>query len=484
VALAALAPDEAVRYYLQALQLVEQERDSDQPLMVDLLIGLGISQRQAGLADFRETLLDAAHRAQNLGATDQLIVAALANNRGMFSSLGVVDDDKVEVIEAALLAMPDTDSLERALLLATLCNELTYGKPLTERRIRADEAKAMARRLGDPATIVRVLTLVEQPLEAPSTLNERVADTIEALELAESLGDPFHLYFAAVYRRICALQSGEFDVSTGCLGTMKALSERLRQPTLAWITRFHEAAEALVYGNTEDAERLGIEALQIGTDCGQPDAFPFYGAQLIIVRNEQGRLGELVSVIAALARDNAGNPAFFGAVAAAMFHAGSESEALGLLDSAAADDFASLPEDLAWLHGVLAYAEVAIELHAQKPAAVLQKLLTPFHDQIGFNGLMPMEPVALYLGGLASVLGNYEQAEASFAQASELTTRGACTFSQTRVDLAWGRMLMARAGSGDEDRARQMLERARSVAEIHGYSSVERRAISALSDMP
>ena len=310
------------------------------------------------------------------------------------------------------------------------------------------------------------------------------AHAVEALDLAERLGDPFHLYFAAVYRRICALQFGQFDVSTRCLGTMKALSERLRQPTLAWITRFHEAAEALVCGNLEDAERFGIEALQIGTDCGQPDAFPFYGAQLIVVRHEQGRLGEFVSVIDALAHDNAGNPSFLGAGAAAYFDAGDEGEALRLLDRAAVDDFASLPMDLAWLFGVVAYSEVAIELQSQSPAAVFHELLSPFHDQIPFNGLMPLEPVALYLGGLASVLGNFEQAEAYFIQASETTTRGVCTFSQTRVDLAWGRMLIARAGPGDLDRARHLLERARSVAKTHGYASVERRAIAALSNVP
>ena len=62
-ALAALAPDDAVHYYSQALQLLDQERSTDPALEIDLLIGLGIAQRQAGVPAFRETLLDAAGRA-------------------------------------------------------------------------------------------------------------------------------------------------------------------------------------------------------------------------------------------------------------------------------------------------------------------------------------------------------------------------------------------------------------------------------------
>ena len=82
-------------------------RASTRPDRIDLLIGLGTAQRQAGIASFRETLLEAARRAQELGDTDRLVAAALANNRGFFSALGQVDAEKVDVIEAALDALPD-----------------------------------------------------------------------------------------------------------------------------------------------------------------------------------------------------------------------------------------------------------------------------------------------------------------------------------------------------------------------------------------
>ena len=482
-AVSALAPDEAVRYFAQALQLLGHVQEPDKLLEVDLLIGLGNAKRQAGVPDFRETLLDAAHKAQGLGTTDRLVAAALANNRGLFSSLGVVDTEKVAVLEAVLDAMPAVDSTDRALLLATLCNEVMYGRPLEERQFLADQAKSMARRLADPATTVQVLSLVEQPLEAPPTLAERILDATEALSLAESLDDPVNLYFAALYRRISAMQAGDFGNSTRCLELMQSLNNKLRQPIFMWITKFHEASEALVVGDPERAELLTTEALQIGTDCGQPDAVSFYGSQMIVVRHQQGRLGEFLPVISSVASEMSGIPAFKGAVAVAHLSAGEEKQALVLLDGAAEDGFTTLPMDIGWLDGVTAYAEVAIELHREPPAERLVELLAPYHDQVGFNGLMPLEPVAHYLGGLASVLGRWEESEAYFIEATQFNNRAGAQFANARTDLSWGRMLGSRRAAGDASKARDLLTRAHATATAHGYGSVERHAFASLQEL-
>jgi predicted ATPase len=479
-ALAAVAPDEAVHYFAQALQLLGQQYEPDALLEVDLLIGLGTAQREAGQPSFRETLLDAAHRAQALVATDRLVGAALANNRGLFSSLGVVDGEKVEVLEAVLEAMTPDDGNKRALLLATLCNELTHGRSLEERQALAHSAKDMARRLGDPATIVQVLNLVEQPLEAPPTLDERVTDTIEALRLAEMLGDPYHLYFAAVYRRISAMDSGNVEIPTRCLELMRSLSERLRQPILMWITKFHEASEALVVGDPERAEALSTEALEIGTECGQPDAISFYGSQMVIVRHQQGRWGELLPVIESVAAET-GMPNYKGALAAAYLDA-DEEQALVLLDAAATDGFA-LRMGIGWLEAIIAYAQVAIELHASKPAALLFDLIAPYRDQVGFNGLMPLEPVAMYLGGLATVLGRYEKAEDYFVQSAEISDRMGAQFCAARTEVLWGRMLLERNAPSDTERARGLLTRAYATGAACGYGNVERLAKDALAHL-
>jgi len=479
-ALAALAPDDAVRYFSQALQLVDLAPGGDPLLACDLRIGLGQAQRQAGIATFRETLLAAAQRARELGATDRLVQAALANNRGWFSASGVIDTDKVAVLEAALGALGDEDRPERAMLLATLCTELSFG-PLEQRRALADDARAMARRLDDRTTLIQVLCLLNNPLQIPSALDERMADTTEALALAEALGDPEVLYHAGSNIQVNAMQAGEFELAGRCLDNLRTLSNRLRQPTLMWMTAFKDTGTAIMAGDPERAEQLATTAFEMGTETGQPDALAIYGSQLMYVRHQQGRLGELVTLIEQAVADNPGIPAFRPVLASAHLEAGNDVTALGLLESAAADGFASLPSDFLWMMGATFHAMVAVELRAIGPARKLHDLLAPYHDQVPFIGTLGFFPVALALGGLASVLGRYEDAEASFAEATELNTRGQMTYFAAYTELWWGQMLAARGASGDLDRARSHLEGARDLAATHGYTGVERRAAGELS---
>ncbi len=480
-ALAALAPDDAVRYFSQATQLLAQ-LDSPDPLQgVDLLLGLGNAQRQVGNVAFRETLLEAAHRARDLGAKEKLVAGALMNNRGIYSAIGVIDTERVDVLELALDAMSDVDSDERARLLATLCNELSYG-PLERRRALADEAKAMARRLGEPATIIRVLNLVETALEVPWHHSERFHDSAEALALAEARGDPVHLYWAATFCHVNAIQAGDFELSVHCLTTMQALSERLRQPILMWCTTYHEAGHALVTGDHGQAEKLANNAFQIGTDSGQPDAFTFFATQVGAVRYQQGRLSELKDIITQLAEDNPGVPTYRSALALAHLEASEDDDALRYLRAASGEGFEFLPEDTTWMDGIVNYAAIAIELQDRPSALKLFDLLQPFHAQIPFEGLIPREPVAAYLGGLATVIARYDEAEAYFAEASELNARGNMKFADAYTQLLWGRMVEGRS-TGDSERASQLLRRARVSAGAEAFAMVERRATAALSNL-
>jgi len=481
-ALAALAPDDAVRYFSQALHLAATVPEDDPLVGCDVRLALGEAQRQAGLPGFRETFLDAAHRAQELGATDRLVAAALGNSRGFFSSIGVIDADKVAVLESALHALGNDDTRERALLLATLCSELALGTTLERRQELADAARAMARRLGDPDTIIRTVNLVCDPLQVPSTLNERMVDAREALELSELLGDPDLLFWTGAYSRLAAVQAGDFEMARRCLDTMRAVIRGLPQPTMRWVTLFNDAADALLSGDPDRAEQLATAALEIGTESGQPDAFGFYGAELIGVRRQQGRCGELVPLIEQIAAENPALPVFRATLAEGHMEAGNFDTARQMLDAAAAD-LTSLPYDVLWIFAVASYADVATELRAEAPARLLLDLLAPFDEQVLFIGATAGSPVAYYCGGLESVLGLYDQAETHFAKAAELNARGQMEFAAAVTHLRWGCMHSARGDPGDLERARDLLTQAHVAAMGRGYASIERRATVALSEL-
>ena len=145
-ALARLAPADALAWYRQAVDLYHQT-EPDETRHCDLLLGLGTAQRQTGDPAHRETLLEAAAIAERLKDAERLVRAALANNRGGVSASGEVDAERVAVLEAALEAVGDADSAERALLVATLSAELTYS----EDRQRQSRTRRREPRHGPPA---------------------------------------------------------------------------------------------------------------------------------------------------------------------------------------------------------------------------------------------------------------------------------------------------------------------------------------------
>ena len=386
------------------------------------------------------------------------------------------------MLEAALTALPETDTSERARLLATLCAELLYRITLDRRLALADEAQAMARRVGDPATLIDVLNRCSSAIRFPSTAIRQFGETAEAISLALAIDDPARLFSASLNGAICALFTGQFDMVAEHLTRVQTLAERLRQPQMIWEAEFMAALHALTHGDAVEAERRATVALEVGTASGQPDSFSFYGTQLMGIRNMQGRYGEMVPLIVDVAEKNPALPAYRAVLAVAHLEAGDEDAARTIFDEAAATSF-RLPEDTAWSTGIVRYARVAIELEIGDHAGGLFELLAPFHDQVPHNGLTPTEPVAMYLGGLATVLGRYDDAEGYFAEAHDLNTRGGMRFAEAHNNLLWGRMLRTRGGPGDADRARALLTQARNSAATQGYASVERRSTAALSEL-
>ena len=237
---------------------------------------------------------------------------------------------------------------------------------------------------------------------------------------------------------------------------------------------------AQIAGDTDQAEHLATEAHQIGTDSGEPDAEAIFGGQFIILSLQRGTMGELVPLIEQTVTDNPRLPVFTAALALAHGETDRTADARRLLEAFAAADF-DLPLDQAWIIGMVCYADAAIECRDPKYAGPLFDRLAPWADQLAITGSVAAQgPVSHYLGGLATVVGRYDQAEIYFAQSEAFSDRVGAKFFAARTDLLWGRMLAERRAPGDTDKARELLTRAQSAAAANGYGNVERRASSAL----
>jgi tetratricopeptide (TPR) repeat protein len=477
-ALTALAPADALRYYTQALELTSQGGDVDPVLELDLLIGLGTAQRQTGDATFRNTLLRASRRAMELDDTDHLVAAALANNRGTNSTVGAVDVEKIEMLEEALGRVPSGHA-DRALILATLCSELTIGGSLDRRQSLASEALAIAEQSGDNPTVVRVHNLIGLPLAVPQLLQQSLARTSDALRRAEQVGDPVMLCTAASGRRYIAACNGDIEEMDRCLEIKRPLVERLDQPFLHWVHTLQLATRALITGNADEAERLAAEALQIGSDGGQPDAIVIFGVQMIMVNLWRGALNELLPLIEQAVVDNPELPVFTAALALAHAETGRTEETRTLLTDFAARDF-HLPLDATWLTGMIAYADAATECRDPQFVGPILEQLSPYSAQWHYSDIATAGPVSRSVGDLLTVLGRYGEAETQFAQAADSSQRAGARYFAARTDLSWGRMLAERHAPDDGEQARSLLTRARQAALSDGYGNVERRATQAL----
>ena len=240
---------------------------------------------------------------------------------------------------------------------------------------------------------------------------------------------------------------------------------------------------AQIAGDTDQAEQLATEALQIGTDGGQPDATTFFGTQLAFVSWQRGTLSELVPLIGQMAAETPGIPALIAGLAMAHVEGDRTDDAARLLEEFAAADF-DLPLDQVWLTGMVGYAEAAIECRDPRYAGPLFDRLAPWADQLSTSGGLTADgPVSHYLGGLATVLGRYDEADAYFTQAAAFNDRIGASSSPPAPTSRGERCSPSATPRATPRKARDLLTKAHTAAAAHGYANVERRAAEALQHL-
>ena len=482
-ALDQLAPQEATRWFEHALALHESasselEHGDGDALLCDLLIGHGIAEQQSGNPEFRATLLEASERAARMPDTGRLVRAVLANTRGFASETGIVDTDRVAMLEAALDAIGEHDSAERARLLATLSSELTYSGDWERRKALSDDSVAIATRLGDPDTVTKVLGTRFITIWTPETLGERTDDTDRELAIAQELGDPLAVFAGLHWKAAAAVEAGNLDLAADLVSRESELAARLRQPTSSWLAAYDRATQALMHGLLDEAERSAEDAWRIASESEQPEALAFYAGQLITIRFDQGRLHELEPLIAQQVESNPGIPAFRGALTLARSEAGMRDEALEVLAVDSATEFSEIDYDSNWLAGIAIYAEACGNLGDRDAAAKLHRLLAPWRDHVAFNSATTWGLVERLLGNLSLVLGRYDEAEHALVQASERHEQmGAPIWlARTRLDIA--RLLVERGG--EPARAARLLDQTLGTARDLGCAGIERQAVGLL----
>jgi len=465
----ALAPQEASRHYANALDLLPRIDDDDESLRCELLLLLAEAQCEAGDPQFRQNVVDAATIADRLGDSDRLIRGALTDYQRGYMSID--DPDRVRILRQALAAAGEGDSPERAKLLSCLSLELSFSDTARS-GAASEEARAIAGRLGDAATMVKVLMHGGGGrFPTPKGLAGRKSAAKEALALVQGLGDPVLIFGAAFGCLQSAMWLAELDEVDRNLALMTDLAEEVGRPDFRWIATYCQADRVLLAGDDVRAEALVEDAYRIGRETDQPGTLTMYAAGMEGVRWHQGRRSEMQHLLAeAAARDP--NLSILNVVVGDMHSGGRE---VHPEEEELAEQVRNLPKDQTWLISMTVLADMALRRRDGEAAQLAYDELSPYDGTLAASTGVCRGGVSHFLGVLAIALGSWSVAERHLADARSLHERLEAPFHTARTELQWGEMLSERDGSSSPE-ARRHLERALDIAARHHCAQVERRA--------
>ena len=381
---------------------------------VDLLVEQADAEGRAGEPGrARQLLRDARTQTTRLDDPRRLAAIALAVQR-LGARFAMPRDEVVALLEEARHAVEGRAPGIEAEVTASLARELHHSVPKDRARARplSEHAVAIARKLGDPATLAACLLAQHDVLWTPGAGAERAEVAREIVALAERVGDDErrsegHLLFANAL-----LECGSPAFRTE-LEAFLRLEDGFSQPRHDYLALTRRAAMALLDGALDKGERLVHEAAALGERIGEPDAGNVRMSQLLEVARARGE-PEQLRATAQMAIDWwVGVPSHAHAVAAGLFaHGGDLESARRALDTVL--ELGTWRQDRSYLWSVFVGGLVtaASSLGDLELSRVLLDELTPLAGACGVNGAVVCftGSHAHWAGIAAKTLGDTDQA--------------------------------------------------------------------------
>jgi hypothetical protein len=204
-----------------------------------------------------------------------------------------------------------------------------------------------------------------------------------------------------------------------------------------------------------------------------------YGIQLFCIRWAQGRLDEIVDLLA-VATQQMPVASLRAAYALALLDSGRAEDATRIITELAPDDFAVFGSEPTTFMALMSAAEIAARLGIHDAVVSLQSRLTPFAGRIDWSGASTCGAVDHYLGHLAFALGDLDGALMHLDAAAGMHARLEAPFFIALTDLERARTLLARNAKGDGVQAAELLATVRDAAKRGGFGRIKRQAAALL----
>ena len=235
---------------------------------------------------------------------------------------------------------------------------------------------------------------------------------------------------------------------------------------------YFRAGLAQLAGDLAGAEMLLAEAAAVPCDLSPSWDLLAHASVLLPVRREQGRLGELHEMVAAMVLDQPDVAAWRAVLAATSIAVGDRSGAEREIERSAAAGFGSLPEDVTWMVVIMLVADTAVELGRLDIAESAAARLRPYSDRACYCGHGVVGPVGTTLARVDGLAGRNDDASAHLAQADAVARR-------LEAPILAGHVVAERAalglpGSESVDLGGQLV-----TAEQHGWVRLAERLTQA-----
>jgi tetratricopeptide (TPR) repeat protein len=486
-AISVFAYEDAAALLQRALPLLPPAVDTEQR-RAEILMRLGDARTKTGDTQGGRTCYEeVAVLARSMGDPTLLAEAALAHETiatparlglGAMIVTSIFDSGtkSVALLEEAERDLPPEDSSLRARTLARLATEL-YPFHQTERSdALSREAVEMALRLGDPQALVEALHGRHWATMSADSIDERLANAQEMLLVATGAADEEAAFLARHARVHCRLELGDMAGIDVEMAAMEQLAARIQQPFYLWHVACLEGMRALLQGRPGEAERIVGDALEIGrVRQSEYVSYMHDEAQMLAIRWTQGRMDEVRDRVRTHGEGHPEIPRWRNALLAAEL--GDERAARVEVERHARHGFTDLPRDGLWLLHMCGLAQACVLIGDERRAELVYDLLAPFADRIAISiSTLAFGPVSMRLGSISALLGRWEQAERHFDGAAERCDALGARAMTAMLLVERARMLLARAGRGDAERARASLDKSLAISDDLGLPGIAERA--------
>ena len=343
------------------------------------------------------------------------------------------------------------------------------GRPGEGRRVGSIAVDA-ARRTGDRPTLIHTLKTSLWHGLTPDLATVQLARSTELARLCTEAGDREVFSVASFHRAIVSYLAGRPDDLVEAMTDLHRAAESLGQPWHTYFAGCLAQGRAFCQGDFAQAEQRAAATLQLGQAFGVDSTDGSYGVQMFMIHRETGRLD-------VARRHLTGRETFAGRWVAGLLALYTElgvTEGIRrtlrhLLDT----NLAGRTTDAQWPIELAFLAEGALALGDRDAAAALRPFLAAYAgtNLVGGQFVAVFGSADRYLAQVAALLGEADAAERHFGTALAMDRRMGSVVHTADTLAAHARAVQAT----DPARARALATEARALAEPIGQVRVLRR---------